>query len=1021
MISLSGNWKIGYTAGNIKHEGSIFLPGTMQAAGYGSPVTEETGFVSSLHDPDWFLWDEFKSEDKDVNVPFLSKPRRHFVGVSVYERTVEITDEHEGRELFFFAELVRRKSSVYVDGLFRGSCESYCGPHIVALGKLSAGTHVLRVLVDNRLFPGFRPDAHTVTDGVGASWNGMVGEIKLLTGRELTLRYESYKRYAKEHPRKAEVFDGNFVIDGKPEYIRATHFGGDYPKTGYPSTDREYYVSVFERLKDWGFNAVRCHSFCPPEAMFSAADECGIYILAECGMWSTFNEGAPVLDFLKLETENILREFGHHPSFVLFSSGNEPGGNWYGFLREWVSFARKTDEKLGYGGRRLYTAQSGWFYDTEPSKTEGTDFLYFHRSAFGPLKGGTVRNPAGWYGKDYSPSLKGAKLPVMCHELGQWCAYPDLKIAGRFTGFLKPSNYKAFESLAKKNDLTAFTDEMHISSGKNQLRLLKEEFEANYRTPELKGYEYLDVHDYPGQGTAFVGIFNAFFEPKAYADRDYVRQFNSEDVLTAAFETYTLTQGDTIEVPVALSHFSDALKSQFTLRAELLSGDSVICAEEHTFDTPNRGSKVSLGAFRIRVPEFDEARLLRYKLTLETGYSNSWDIFAIPKLYGTKNDTENREVSAVSEPETSDAGSEARKFVICRSFNEVFDLLDQGRDVLFLPALSELNYDCAPVNARSVFWNAQMGPKWERSLGLDIDTDCGFFKYFPSVSFGGFQWESVLRSGRGIMIPGSFKPIVRVVDDWNRSIPMAFLLEARVSKGRLLMSAFDESLVDSPECRLYFKALERYISSKDYDPKEELSSEDLKAVFFPVNRMRSLTAEVSAFDGSEVSCPEGLALSNPNIVTEVKGKDMGLTINLRKAVRIFGFVWLNDQRKRMRDNFAKEIAGSFGTLNPSGQNNDSEADHSFRFGIKNTIREQRLMLDTPVVSDRISLNILETYGREEKMMYIETPTGFEYKRVHKEQKAGIAAFHIITDEPVMGESTRFWEKGDEVLTKEIDA
>ncbi|MBP5151746.1 MAG: hypothetical protein ILP13_02385 [Lachnospiraceae bacterium] len=994
MISLSGNWKIEYTSGGVKKEGSIFLPGIMQAAGYGDPITAETDFVSSLHDPDWSLWEEFKCEDGEVNVPFLSKPRRHFVGVCSYQRTVDITREQSFDELFFFAELVRRKSSVYVDDVYKGSCESYCAPHIISLGRLSEGLHTVRVEVDNRLFPGFRPDAHTVTDGVGAAWNGLVGEVKLLSLKELQARYTSFKQYAKAHPRSISTDKGNFVIDGKPEYIRGTHFGGDYPKTGYPETDKDYYVTIFERLKDWGFNTVRCHSFCPPEAMFTAADECGIYILAECGMWSTFSEDSPVTDLLKLETEAILREFGHHPSFVMLSPSNEPGGNWYKVLRDWVSFARKTDEKLGYAGRRLYTAQSGWFYDTAPAETEGTDFLYFHRSAFGPLKGGTVRNPAGWQGKNYSASLEGVKLPVICHELGQWCAYPDLKVADKLTGFLKPSNYRAFENLAKKNDLTAFTDEMHISSGKNQLRLLKEEFEANYRTPELKGYEYLDVHDYPGQGTAFVGIFDALFEPKAYADRDYFRQFNSEDVLTAAFESYSVDQGSTVEVPVALSHYSDALGTQFRVRAELLAGDTVIFAEEHTFDTPERGSKVNLGNFTLRIPGFEGARLLIYKLTLDEGYSNSWELFAIPAAHALT--------------ETLNAG-----FVLCRSFNEVFDLLDEGKDVLFLPRLSELDYDCAPVNERSVFWNAQMGPKWERSLGLRVDTEKGVFKYFPSSESGGFQWASVLRSGRGIKIPGTFKPIVRVIDDWNRSVPTAFLLEAKVSKGRLLMSAFDESLYDTPECRLYYDALCRYISSEDFAPAEELPAEALKSIYFPVDRMKTLVSSVTCREGSLMGEPEAMVLSNPNKVALAKGNAVTFEIKLKEPVKIEGFVWLNDQRNRFRDDFAKDIRIFF-------VDTAVEDPVYTDFRIKNTIREQRLLLKEPVTTDLITLKILDTWGREEKLMYVETPTGFERQRVRKDHKVGIAAFHIITDLTVSGESSRFWDKDDEVLTKEID-
>lgn len=1006
MVDLKGKWTIEYLNGSgEKVKGSMHLPGIMQAAGFGEPVTATTEFVSSLHDPDWYLRDEYAFEDiSDPTVPFLSKPRRHFVGVCRYTREFELEDGKE--PLFLFLEITRRKSSVYIDGRYAGESESYCGPHIVPLGILELGLHNIDIDIDNSVYPGFRPDAHTVTDSVGASWNGMAGRIEIVTESELSARYEGFKAYAMANPRSISVIDGNFSIDGNFEYIRGTHFGGDFPLNGTPVTDKEYYLEIFERLFEWGFNLVRCHSFCPVEAMFEAADECGMYILVECGMWSYFGEGLPIMDFLYRETELILKEFGHHPSFVMLSPSNEPFGNWYGVLRKWVSFARECDRKLGYEGRRLYTAQSGWFYDTAPSETEGTDFLYFHRSAYGPLKGGTVRNVAGWHGKDYSCSLEGVKIPVICHELGQWCAYPGFDVIDKFTGYLKPSNFIAFKNLAKRNGLLPFAEEMHMASGRNQLRLLKEEFEANHRTPELKGYEYLDVHDYIGQGTALVGIFDAFFDPKAYADREYFTQFNSADVLTAAFADYTVKQGDTVSIPVMLSHYSDDLKEETLLKAELLYEDITLWESEYRFTTPARGSKTKLADIELMIPELEGTKRLVFRLSLDSGYSNSWDLFAV------------KEESAVT-----------GGFSECRDFSDALRLLDEGKDVLFLPHLSELDYDCTPCNERSIYWNGQMGPRWERNTGILVDDKSPFFDLFPSDASGGFQWGPILRAGRSFVIPGGFKPLVRVIDDWNRSIPQAFLLEAKVLKGRVLMAAFDREMSDDPACRLFYSALTGYIVSEDFRPEQELDKADLIAMYHPVNRMKELVSSVSLLRGSECLNPEGMVLSNPNIVTQATGvcikepdhsDEVGIyetafEIRLKKPVEIKGFVWLNDQRKRIRDDYAKSITVSFGS-----EDDPVKETVSHSFSLKNTSREQRLMLSEAVVSDNVVLRVRETWGREEKPMWVETSTGFEKQIVKKSHKVGIAAFHLICDEPVQGDDIRFWEKNDEVLTKEID-
>ena len=297
----------------------------------------------------------------------------------------------------------------------------------------------------------------------------------------------------------------------------------------------EWWEKLMDTIKSYGLNFIRCHSYCPPEAAFLAADKAGVYLQPECGMWNIFEEGNGMMPVLERETRRILEQFGHHPSFVLFSPSNEPGGQWYAPLRRWVDFAREVDKELGYESRRVYTAQSGWFYDVPPSEIEGTDYIYFHRSAYGPLWGGTIRNHLGWKGKDYSPSVEGATKPIISHEMGQWCAYPDYDVMDKFTRAMIPGNYEIFRENAKAMGVYSHHKDFCYVSGKNQVRLLKEDVEANMRTKELYGYEILDLHDYLGQGTALVGILDAFWESKGYAEQSEIREFISPVVLLARF------------------------------------------------------------------------------------------------------------------------------------------------------------------------------------------------------------------------------------------------------------------------------------------------------------------------------------------------------------------------------------------------------------------------------------------------------------------------------------------------------
>ena len=82
-------------------------------------------------------------------------------------------------------------------------------------------------------------------------------------------------------------------------------------------------------------NQVRFHSFCPPDAAFTATDELGLYLQIEPGTWNTFSPGSAMDEFLYLETEKILKAYGNHPSFVLFSPSNEPNCNW-----QWTQITR---------------------------------------------------------------------------------------------------------------------------------------------------------------------------------------------------------------------------------------------------------------------------------------------------------------------------------------------------------------------------------------------------------------------------------------------------------------------------------------------------------------------------------------------------------------------------------------------------------------------------------------------------------------------------------------------------------
>jgi beta-galactosidase/beta-glucuronidase len=311
-----------------------------------------------------------------------------------------------------------------------------------------------------------------------------------------------------------------FTVNNRPVFIRSTVNSSEFPITGYPSMDIPFWEHVFSTCKAYGLNAMRFHSWCPPEAAFDVADRLGFYLQVENSDWRfTIGKDSAVNRFLKEESFRILDTYGNHPSFVMMCEGNELVGptvkQWLGEL---VTAWTKKDP------RHLYTGGSGYpvipeaqfhdFYGPRPQRwKEG-------------LKGRfNVAPLTTMY--DYSAEISKHKQPLMTHEIGQWCMYPDFTQIPKYTGVLRPYNYELFrESLREHNMLDlapAFTE----ASGKWQVLQKKEEIESYLRTPGMAGYTLLQLNDFPGQGTAPVGVVDVFWDPKNYVTSDAFSRFQS--------------------------------------------------------------------------------------------------------------------------------------------------------------------------------------------------------------------------------------------------------------------------------------------------------------------------------------------------------------------------------------------------------------------------------------------------------------------------------------------------------------
>jgi len=464
----------------------------------------------------------------------------------------------------------------------------------------------------------------------------------------------------------------DFAINGRPTHLRGTHHGGDFPLTGYPPCDTAYWLKLFGICKTWGLNHVRFHSFCPPEAAFTAADELGIYLQIEPGMWNVIDPGTPIEKMLYVETERIIAAYGNHPSFVLFSASNEPKGRWKQTLPKWVDFCRARDP------RHLYTTGTGWSLIDEPGPVKGADFLAVHR-----IGSNMLRADKAWFGRDYGKSLRGVDVPVASHELGQWCAYPDFAVIDKFTGYMRPGNYEIFRDSAAAQGLLEKNKDFARASGRFQLACYKEEVEANLRTPGLGGFQLLDLHDYVGQGTALVGLLDPFWEEKGYVTAPEWRRFCAPTVPLARLTQRVFTTADKLEAAVDVAHYGAQPLRDAAFAWEIRDGaDRTLARGDWPMRTLPIGRSRLEGAIAFDLAGVKAPQACRLIVRGGVKIENDWRFWVYPAAQGQ-----------VSEP----SGVK-----VTRSWQEAEKSLADGGRVLFLPNAADLDWSSPPLDKEPV-------------------------------------------------------------------------------------------------------------------------------------------------------------------------------------------------------------------------------------------------------------------------------------------------------------------------------
>jgi hypothetical protein len=614
--------------------------------------------------------------------------------------------------------------------------------------------------------------------------------------------------------------DGNYILmNGERMFLRGTHDGGGFPLTGYPATDVATWKKIIGICKTWGLNGMRFHSWCPPEAAFTAADELGFYFQPECGMWNSFDPDGKMLAVLNDESARMLKAYGNHPSFTLLSATNEPAGNYAKQLPGWETALRKADP------RRLYTDGTGRY--APPPGGPGTPYAADYLITF-------ARGSRGWFGNDFEDALnatrRGTKIPCIGHEIGQYCSYPDFGIIDKFNGkgkyaafpngigwgkvpYMQPGNYIIMRDSAKEHGLLSRNKELAHASGKFQVACYKEELEGILRTPSYSGYQLLDLHDYLGQGGALIGVLDAFWEDKGYVTPTEFKHFNNTTVPLIRLKDRIFTTNQTLTASAEVVNYGPAALKSVTPSWKILnsSGKPVMNGNLAATDIA-RGSGQVLGTITAALSSLPAPAA--YSVVLELGdFSNYWNFWLFPA--GMKNDI------------PSDV-------FVSSSWDEAKAKLAAGGKVLFLSGIPENGTRNLALTSSPIFWNSLMNPNKTWMLGLLNQSKHAALSGFPSEDHCDWQWTNMfprtLAMNMEALSP-TVQSIVQPIDDWNRNLRLSMLFECQVGNGRLMVTSFDlsDKAMDRISSAGLRKSVLDYMASAKFKPENKVTMAELEA------------------------------------------------------------------------------------------------------------------------------------------------------------------------------------------------
>ena len=635
--------------------------------------------------------------------------------------------------------------------------------------------------------------------------------------------------------------DHHFYVNGVKTFLRGKHDACVFPLTAHVPMDDAAWRRYLGKCKQYGINHVRFHSWCPPEAAFLAADALGIYLQPELPFWGDFKaDDQRLMTYLHQEGERIIRTYGHHPSFVMFALGNELWGS-IEKMGEFVADFRRIN------GDILYTFGSNYYLGYQGVKP-GMDYFTTCRvggEAWGQydthtrgsfsfadaFEGGMINHFAPNLSRNFEEGCGRSSVPVISHETAQFQTYPDYDEMKKYTGVLTPCNMEVFQRRLQQAGMGDQAKAFHRASGAWSLELYKADIEMDLRTRNMAGFQLLDLQDYPGQGSAYVGMLDALMDEKDCFDDNgqYAWQgFCAPVVPLLQTDRYCLTTADTLHATLLVANYGgrslrgepltyqlsyEEPKSRLIGKAE---GQSI------TVETDSLGL-LTLGEIHIPLASFGhEARQLWLSLTMDEGrIHNEYKIWVYPAQ--------------------ADLDAWKEGIIVTRTMDEQTGrLLEEGATVLFMTDSTQFAGNTVGSLFMTDYWNYRMFKTIcennkktvsPGTLGILTDPTHPLFAAFPTDHHTDWQWWPVIKNSTPLILdnlPTGFRPLVQVIDNIERNHKLGLVMEFAVGKGRMVVCMSDlETASSRPEGKAFYRSLLEYMHSDRFQPSTTFQLHEL--------------------------------------------------------------------------------------------------------------------------------------------------------------------------------------------------